>query len=289
MDITTDQRWRGRRPFYVEPARRFCARGYAVEPLDELQAKSFVEEHHYSGTFPAARWRFGLFDPFGRLVGVCVFSHPSNDKVLTGRFPGKATDSTELGRLVLLDEVGFNAETWFIARCFPTLKRAGLRGVVSFSDPLARDDIHGRVVHQGHLGTIYRGLGARYTGLATPRTLHLLPDGSVFSARTAQKIRGLECGWAYGVEQLVRQGAEPCPMRPGEEALASAKLEAQAWLKTWMGRLCRKRRHRGNLTYLWAFDAEALKRLPSALPYPTREEVEALMAPRVGRIQTRAS
>lgn len=285
MHVDFEQRHRERRVFYVEPTRRFLPRGYSVDALDEVPAKHFVETHHYSGTYPAARWRFGLFAPGGRLVGVCVFSHPSNDRVLTSRFPGAAKDSTELGRLVLLDEVGFNGESWFVSRCFPTLRRAGVRGVVSFSDPLARDDVHGRVVHQGHLGVIYRGLGARYTGLATPRTLHLLPDGSVFSARTAQKVRSLERGWLYGVQQLVRQGAAACPVHPGEEGLPGARVAAAAWLKTWLERLGRKRRHQGNLTYLWAFDEEAQAALPIALPYPSRAEVAALMAPRDMRIR----
>ena len=49
-----------------------------------------------------------------------------------------------------------------------------------------------------------------YLGRSTPRTLHLLPDGSTFSARAAQKIRRGERGWRYAVEQLVSAGA-PAP------------------------------------------------------------------------------
>ena len=35
------------------------------------------------------------------------------------------------------------------------------------------------MVFPGHLGTIYRATNAIYTGLATARTLRLLPDGRV--------------------------------------------------------------------------------------------------------------
>ena len=48
------------------------------------------------------------------LQGVAVFSHPCNDRVLTSVFPGRATDSVELGRFVLLDEVPGNGETWML-------------------------------------------------------------------------------------------------------------------------------------------------------------------------------
>lgn len=289
MDVRVEQRWSQRRAFFVEESRRFVPRGYEVASVEEITAKRFVEENHYSQTYPAARWRFGLFAPGGALVGVCVYSHPSNDRVLTSRFPGTAKDSTELGRLVLLDEVGFNAESWFVAHTFPTLRRAGLRGVVSFSDPFPRDDVHGRVVHRGHIGTTYKGLGARYTGLATPRTLHLLPDGSVFSDRAAQKVRGLERGWRYAAEQLARHGAPPCPVKPGEEHLPQAKRAAGAWLKTALSTLGRKRRHPGNLTYLWAFDEEARATLPPAQPYLSRAEVDAFMARRGSRISRKAA
>ena len=104
---------------------------------DDATAKAFVREHHYSGSYPAARWRFGLFRR-GVLQGVAVFSHPCNDRVLTSIFPGPATGSVELGRFVLLDEVPGNGETWFLGRCFARLRREGLAGVVAFSDPCRR-------------------------------------------------------------------------------------------------------------------------------------------------------
>ena len=44
--------------------------------------RAFIEQHHYAGTYPAARERFGLYRR-GELVGCAVFSHPTNDKVLS--------------------------------------------------------------------------------------------------------------------------------------------------------------------------------------------------------------
>ena len=62
----------------------------------------------------------------------------------------------------------------------------GIAGVVSFSDPLARRTAAGDVVFGGHVGTIYQAHNAAYLGRGTARTLRLLPDGAVLSARALQ-------------------------------------------------------------------------------------------------------
>jgi hypothetical protein len=110
----------------------------------DAQAKAFVVRHHYSASYPAARRRYGLFGPAG-LEGVAVFSVPCNDRVLTGVFAAPARQMVELGRFVLLDEVGFNAESWMLARCLELLRQDGFRGVVSFCDPVPRTTADGRV------------------------------------------------------------------------------------------------------------------------------------------------
>ena len=107
MQFDFSQRWRSRRASFRPPGEVIDPRLYEVAPLaGDAASKAFVLEHHYSRTYPAARFRFGLFRA-GVLQGVAVFSHPVNDAVLTSVFPGVATDSIELGRLVLLDEVPF--------------------------------------------------------------------------------------------------------------------------------------------------------------------------------------
>src|ERR1700737_669524 len=112
-----NQRWRDRRDFFVPPEYRFDPSGYDVlELADDTTAKAFVVRHHYSRSYPAARRRYGLFGPEG-LAGVAVFSIPCNNAVLTQVFPVPAAQAVELGRFVLLDRVGFNAETWLLARC----------------------------------------------------------------------------------------------------------------------------------------------------------------------------
>jgi len=134
--------------------------------------------------------------------------------VLTNVFPAPASLSIELGRFVLLDCVPGNGETWFLARCFEVLKSEGLVGVVSFSDPLPRRAVTGEIVHKGHIGTIYQSFNGICLGRSTPRTIHLLPDGSVLSARTIQKIRSQDRGWKYGIAILQRFGADSLSSNP---------------------------------------------------------------------------
>ncbi len=210
MDDLLSQRWTERRESWVTPALPFQPFRFEVAPLDEAGARAFVQAHHYSGTYPAARFRFGLYEGHD-LVGAAVFSVPVNDKALS-MFPGEAVESVELGRLVLLDRVPANAESWFIARAFEGLRREQLRGVLSFSDPMPRHASDGTVLTPGHVGIVYQATNARYLGRATARTLHFLRDGRVFSARAMQKIRAGERGWRAAAEVL-RRGRRPGALR----------------------------------------------------------------------------
>src|ERR1700730_5425267 len=104
MSDPRNQRWRHRRDRYRPAGETINSALYDVAPIaDDTTAKQFITTHHYSGTYPAARFRFGLYTQ-GNLVGVAVFSVPCNDKVLS-IFPGNVYQSVELGRFVLLDQV----------------------------------------------------------------------------------------------------------------------------------------------------------------------------------------
>jgi hypothetical protein len=255
-----NQRWREGATRFVTPRNVFDPRAYDVAAIDgDSVAKRFVVSHHYSGSYPAARQRYGLYR-HGELAGVAVFSHPCRDDVLTNVFPGTPTDSVELGRFVLLDDVGFNGETWFLARAFDLLRTEGLRGVVSFSDPMPRKCATGAVVFAGHIGTIYQAFNGTYLGQAPTRTIRLLPDGRTFSARAMQKIRSRDQGWEYSAAQLVAVGAAPL----------SASEDSREWLRTWLPTVTRAVRHPGNLKYAWALDRRTRRVLPPSLPYVKR-------------------
>ncbi len=258
------QRWREGRHTY-RPAREVVdTKRLEVVELDELTAKAFVCRHHYSRRFPAARFRFGLLD-LGEFVGVAVFSRPFTGAVITNAFPWlvDVDQGAELGRFVLLDHVGANAETWFLARCFAAL-RGRLRAVVSFSDPNPRVGIDGTELFPGHIGTIYQASNANYAGLTKPATLRLLPDGTVFSNMASGKVRRGLVGWRSAVAELERFGAE---------ALApdASDIERVRWLDRWRGEVTRPMRHRGLHRYTFTLDRGAPAAYGPARAYPKME------------------
>lgn len=254
-----NQRWTDGRPTYRKPAEPIRTAEYdVVEIPGDTLARDFVTTHHYSRTYPAARFRFGLYHR-GELAGVAVYSHPCSNAVLTNVFAAPALSAVELGRFVLLDSVPGNGETWFLARTFEHLRQHGIVGVVSFSDPLPRHTGAGELLHMGHVGTIYQAHNGVYLGRGTARTLHMLPDGRVFSARAAQKIRSSEIGWRYAAEQLEGYGTTPAPEDPRDRT---------EWLGCALRSLTRKVRHKGNHKYAWPLTNAMRSHLPAGNPYP---------------------
>lgn len=252
------QRWRQHYGVYRLAGEHFDPRALEVFAMrGDNEPKAFVEAHHYSRSYPPARRRFGLHMRFVGLVGVAVFSQPMKDEVLR---PWGRDVALELGRLVLLDEVESNAESWFVRRALDLLRREGFAGVVSHSDPEPRRDAEGRYVFAGHVGTVYQSLGAAYTGRASRRTMRLLDDGREFSNRAASKLRKGERGRRYAMGQLLAAGArEPAP----SEDLA-------AWYRAEVARLTRPQPHPGNHRFVFALTEGAkrdLAREPS-LSYP---------------------
>lgn len=282
------QRWRYRRHSWTSrSAGGFTAENYQVLAIEERVAKPYVLAHHYSGTYPAAARRFGLFLDTGEgldLVGVAVFGIPPSAAVLTNVFPDLEpyVQSLELSRFVLEGDAADpplsgsggrhtppphpgrapgNAESWFLARCLEHLAAADVRGVVMFADPVPRQ-VGPRIVHPGHIGTIYQASNAVFTGRGTPRTLTLLPDGSILSDRAMQKVRKGE--GEYVERRLVGLGARP----------PRAEVRPADWLTDALNDLGAVRmRHRGCLRYAIATSRRNRRRVTiagTAQPYPKR-------------------
>jgi hypothetical protein len=252
------QRWRQRRDVYRPAGEPIDTRRYEVAAIaGDRTAKQFVISHHYSGSYPAARFRFGLY--LGEhLVGVAVFSHPCNNAVLTGTFRGvEPLECVELGRFVLLDDVPANGESWMLGRCFELLRREGIIGIVSFADPEPRTCAAGTVAFGGHVGTIYQATNGIYLGRSTPRRLRLLPDGSVLSDRAIAKLRAGHKGWQYVARKLIEAGA-------GE-----LTADRVTWAEHWLAKLTRPQRHGGCHKYAWGLRAVIHRSLaPAAKSYP---------------------
>jgi hypothetical protein len=297
------QRWRlGQHSFVRARDGGFNASSFTIEAIDEATAKRYCTSHHYAGSsYPAAMHRFGLYrldappppagwdssrDDGAALVGVAVFSVPASKAVITKPFPElDYSTACELGRLVLespapgdVVRAPANSESWFVARCFEELASRGVRGVVSFADPVPRRNVvTGEIVKPGHVGIVYQALGQpgrgdgtapaggwfRYTGRGTARYVVMLGDGQVISERALQKVRGAERGHEYVERRLVALGASP--PRTGSnmaEWLTGALEDVGA----------RRVKHRGNHRFVATLGNRRERRdvqmaLP-ALPYP---------------------
>lgn len=260
------QRWNTGREAWRNGAETIDPTRYEVEPLPELAAKRFVETHHYSGSYPAAVVRAGLFRrSLGHqreLVGVCVFSVPAQARAIphwTGTDAG-----LELGRFVLADEVEGNGETWFLARAFDVLReeRPGVRAVLSYSDPMQRVTATGHVVTPGHVGTIYQAFNGRHVGRGKAEWRYFDRDGREVSRRATSKIRLDEMGAAGAYERFLAQGA---PRRQvGEDGAAYVQRALAEGLASGT---FRRVKHPGNLAYVWAVGS-ARKATAKAFPPP---------------------
>ncbi len=259
MITNLSQRWSDGSPSYRPAGEPIRTADYDVVAMSGKDARAieFVERHHYSRSYPAGRFAYGLFKG-QQLQGVAVFSVPPNAATLTNVFHCGPDDATELGRFVLLDGVPANGETYFLARAFEQLRREGLAGVVSFSDPVARASADGQVIHRGHVGTIYQAHNAVFLGRGTARTLRVLRDGTVFNDRTAQKIRKAESGWHGAVRTLVE--------KYGADQLGAQ--DPREWLSQQISRLTYRLPHPGNYKYAWGLQKSVKRALPKSLPYP---------------------
>ena len=249
LDLRQCQRWSRGRDRYRPAGELFDPRHSGVEVIDAAAAKEFVRINHYSASFPASRLNVGIFlrEPFRaeELCGVAVFSVPMSNHVIPRYFDGLDPNrGVELGRLVLLDKLAANAETWFLKRAFRALRHKfpEVRGVIAYSDPLPRHNRDGILVKKGHIGTVYNAFSGVFRGRSKARTLLLTPAGGVANERSLSKLRNGERG-ADGVQRdLERTGA-------------SARAFGESG-RDWLGRLVaegflRPVAHPGNFCFSW--------------------------------------
>lgn len=172
---------------------------------------------------------------------------------------------------MLLDECPANSESWFLARCHAELLASGVRGVVSFADPVPRRTASGTLIMPGHCGRIYQATNGIYAGRATARTIKLLPDGTVLNDRAAQKVRRQEQGHQYVEARLIALGA-PVPR---------AGCDPAVWLREALTAIgARTVRHRGAHRFIFPLGRNRRQRarikigIDARPPHPRRPDPE---------------
>lgn len=242
------QRWLHRKARYRPIGELFEPSRHAVSPIPAVAARSFVETHHYSGSFVADRLSVGLFERSKphlphRLVGCATFSVPAGPAVLHKHLGVGLEAGIELGRFVLLDEVPCNAESWFLARARRVLRsELGISRLLACADPVPRVAADGTQIKPGHTGVVYQASNATFAGTTRPRMLLVLPTGKVFNERTYGKLKRGESGADGAISQLSAAGAPPRDLGESGERYLLRLHELQFF---------RRLRHSGNLVFTW--------------------------------------
>jgi len=145
-------------------------------------SRSFIIDHHYSGSCVNGPMAWGCYHD-DTLVGVIAFATPISEIVRKSIWADPFKEemknyTTELHRLVTLDETPHNTESWLISRGLKRLKqyKPKYKAVISFADPM-----------QGHEGTIYQASNAIYYGTTSSSTAYRKPDGTIRHKRSGGK------------------------------------------------------------------------------------------------------
>lgn len=266
------QRWRDRRGTFVPSASVIDPKDYAVDVISsEKVAAPFLAAHHYIGTLPLRLLSCGLYrngrGGHSELVGVATFSQPVNNASIPLR-TGLAghNQACDLGRLVLVDDVPGNGETWFVSRAFKLLRaeRPEIESVIAYSDPMLRRGADGKMVLPGHVGHVYACLGATSTGRTQPRKRFVMPNGAILSDRAISKISNGETGEEYAIGQAVAGGC-PTPEKGEKGSAYIARLKKEKWLSP--------EHHPGCHAYTFALTRKARKAMSGVpiSPAPKRD------------------
>jgi len=271
LQLPFSKRWNHKREQWVPRDAVIDPNSLSVDIIRDGVAKPFIQEHHYSGTFPASVCNVGLYLNNGVhpscLIGVIVFAVPSNSATMR-KYTGFDIDAAcTIARVVLLPDALYNAESWTLTRATALLQqeKPHYRALLSFADPLERHNAAGELTKQMHYGQIYQASNARFCGRTRPRILHLTPHGLTVDDRTISKIRGADPRDHSAIENLLAAGA-PCIKPKQTPRHWFSELVTSQWL--------RRVKHPGNFAYAFALDRYAKQQIdqlwgPQA-PYPKK-------------------
>jgi hypothetical protein len=150
----------------------------SVQKVSSNKGRPFILDHHYSGSCHGGPMCWGCFYD-DDLVGVLAFATPISEAVRRSIWKENHQEemkhrTTELHRLVTLDETPHNTESWFISRALRGLKKykPKYNAVISFADTT-----------EGHTGTIYQATNAIYYGMTGESTFYRDQEGNLRAPR----------------------------------------------------------------------------------------------------------
>ncbi|MBE9511494.1 MAG: hypothetical protein IMY71_11500 [Bacteroidetes bacterium] len=144
-------------------------KSFKVKRVSLKTCKAFCSKWHYIGTCPAGKYYFGLFRNI-ELIGIICYGEPAmkNQK-------NCYRADLELRRLCCIDDTPKNTESFFIGNTLRTLKRDGIKRIISLADPSF-----------GHQGIVYKA--SNFTLLGEERgggSRDIIIDGIKMHSRTA--------------------------------------------------------------------------------------------------------
>lgn len=139
------------------------------------EVSKFIKKNHYSHTYPGGvDYSFKAVSN-NEIVGACIFGYMAGNPNAIHYNGYNPKDFRELMRLVLLDQVGKNAESKFISWCLRYLKKnTNIKCIISFADPKF-----------GHTGIVYRASNWQYLGKQKPDRPRMIIDGKEIHPRMA--------------------------------------------------------------------------------------------------------
>ncbi len=140
------------------------------EPVGVKEVRPFIEQHHYSHSINGCKVSdcFALYD--GMEMKAAVLFGPLSTTAWK-KYGQDEKDVVELRRLVCLDELPRNTESWLIAQCLKRLK-GKYKVCVSYADP-----------RHGHCGFIYQASNWSYMGQTANDTVFVTPEGKEYHSR----------------------------------------------------------------------------------------------------------
>lgn len=200
---------------------------------DKEFVKKFIEDNHYSHKIPQAiKYRFGMFFN-DNLMGVAIFSIPSNMYSITSVFNDEKQNIVlELSRFFTFDYTPKNFESNCLSLMLKYIKNnTNFDVVLSYSDE-----------NFGHFGYLYQSTNFLYIGKTNPETRYLMPNGELITRRGLGRSKGDTEN--MHIERLLKDGAKKikmigkhkyiyftCDKRRKKELISKMKVETKQYPK----------------------------------------------------------